>query len=212
MSYAVVTGGTSGIGKAISDELEEREYEVLRLNSKVFDLNDLDEAIVFADNVTLPDVLVLNAGILPLDHLEDSTDDQDLRVMNVNFISHYYIAKKLVLRALKEHRKLLIIGISSISSRSETDNPMYGAAKAALSCLMRSLACIQPMFIRTAIISPGFVNTNLCPGECPPELIASVPLDREAEPEEIRPIIRAILDCEYINGSEFVVDGGKSCM
>ena len=57
-------------------------------------------------------------------------------------------------------------------------------------------------------MSPGFVRTNLVPGEIPKELIDTIPLKREGQPGEIARVVLFLINNEYINGSNIVIDGG----
>jgi 3-oxoacyl-[acyl-carrier protein] reductase len=105
-----------------------------------------------------------------------------------------------------------VINISSISGlMADVDTPIYGASKAALISLSKTLAVKYAPEVRVNCISPGFFDTNLVPEKTPQELIDPVPLGFEAQPKMILPVVDAILNCPYMTGANIVVDGGLSC-
>ena len=72
------------------------------------------------------------------------------------------------------------------------------------------MAKIAAPHVRVNCISPGFFNTNLVEGDTPQELIDQVPMLREAQPEEIIPVIDMLQKSTYMTGANIVIDGGLS--
>jgi 3-oxoacyl-[acyl-carrier protein] reductase len=105
----------------------------------------------------------------------------------------------------------VVINVSSISGlMADVDTPLYGASKAALISLSKTLAVKYAPEVRVNCISPGFFDTNLVPEKTPQGLIDPVPLKFEAQPIMILPAIDFLLNCPYVTGANLVVDGGLS--
>lgn len=206
---AYVTGASRGIGACVLGHLKCRGYRAYGISRTGPDFRcDLaTERVVFnTAHTAVYDLLVLNAGIMPL----DETNENDRRSMRLlNFETNYAF--------LTEAPKIVIEGGSIICIASvagvigDVDVPYYAAYKAALINLVRSMALkLIPAGIRVNAISPGFVKTGLVPGDTPQHLLDRVPMKREALPQELLPVVDALIDCPYITGQNIIVDGGLS--
>jgi len=158
------------------------------------------------------DVAILNAGrmVLP-EQLEDCAD---IFALNFRF-NHFFLS------ALCEEEGgwsdvirdggVVILNASSAGVVGHGEAPFYAAMKAALINLSRSYAkLLAGRGIRVNCFSPGYTITDLVAGEFPEELLDRVPLRRRARPEEMIPVVEALISCEYITGQNIVVDGGYS--
>lgn len=152
------------------------------------------------------DVLVNNVGILPLKSFFDIEIPEYFELININLNSIFFLTKEIV----KSYSEISnIINIASVSGMtSNPDDVAYGMTKAALINFTKSLAKLLAPKTRVNCISPGFIKTNLVPGETPKELIEQIPLKFEASPKVIAKTVIFILENEYVNGSNIVVDGG----
>jgi NAD(P)-dependent dehydrogenase (short-subunit alcohol dehydrogenase family) len=104
-----------------------------------------------------------------------------------------------------------IINIASVAGiTGDPDAPIYSACKAGIINFTRSMAKIAAPKVRVNCISPGFFNTNLVEGDTPQELIGKVPMEREAEPIEIIPVVHMLQTSTYMTGANIVIDGGLS--
>lgn len=208
----IVTGASSGIGREIYRYLlNYPPVPVVGVSRRGPDIAaDLErfqpeEFLAELHRLHGPDikirVLVNCAGVMRI----PETDVRHL--MAVNFWAPYELTR--VLEPLMDTGSC-IINIGSLSGiRHEQDFPVYSATKAALHSLTASDACrLAPRGIRVNTISPGFFRTNLVDSPTPEELVMCIPLAREAETVELLPVVQAIIDCEYITGSNVVVDGG----
>lgn len=206
---AIVTGASSGIGQSIYSHLQTHGMDVVGISRRgpdAFVDFDVEEAGYFS-RVEPVDHLVLNHGMMPLEEYE--AIDQILRV---NFLSFYHT---LYLQALhgkpvKPRGSILIIA-SVAGVTGDEDVPFYASLKAGLLNLVRSYAPrLWEQRIRINAISPGFVKTNLVPGDPPEELINEIPMGREASPNELLPAVDFLLRCEYVTGQNVIIDGGSS--
>ncbi len=214
---AIVTGASSGIGKAIYEELKKDDFSrvigVSRRGPDIYaDITEdpehlqskiLDELDLKSSRVSL---LVNNAGIMPFDVA------QDRRVFDVNFWGAYNMIN--ILADVFAYGAC-VINIASISGViHEEELPIYSASKAALISLTKSLAKRYAPSVRVNCISPGlFFPTDLVPGEeQPPQwLIDKIPMGKFGNPESLAEIVEMIYSNTYMTGANIIVDGGASC-
>lgn len=208
---AVVTGASSGIGKAIYEGLQDT-FEVYGLSRRGPDITEDVRNLGPGRQTVLPrgkvHLLVNAAGIMPF---EESRD-----VFETNFWGTWNMIQSLYPRlyaAGQEHPGLpCIINIASISGiNGEADLPIYAASKAAVINLTKSLAKRFAPMIRVNSVSPGLFDTNLTSDSAPEALIRQVPIGREEDPRELVGVIRAVYETSFMTGSDVVVDGGVTC-
>ncbi|MHA7836763.1 MAG: SDR family NAD(P)-dependent oxidoreductase [bacterium] len=161
--------------------------------------------------------LVHSAGIalpVPVDDLDEESWD---RVLDINLRSQALLVRAM-LPDLRRHAGSAIVGVASINAiLGNGANPAYGASKAGLLGLTRSLADrLGSDGIRVNAICPGYVRTPM-----QDDALAAVPgleamyerqcmLGRMAEPEEIARAVRFLLSDEasFVTAEFLVVDGG----
>jgi 3-oxoacyl-[acyl-carrier protein] reductase len=213
---ALVTGSSSGLGKAMYEHFISLGYNVIGVSktgsSYLFDLGIEESRTLFIDTVKQSkkfsgslDILVNCAGVL---HLDETNMVKSLEMVSINLIAVWDLIEKLY-PLMNEGGN--IINIASVSGmRADPDTPLYGATKAGVISLTKSYAkkFSTGKVIRVNSISPGFFNTNLVPGNAPPELLAEVPFGREADPKEILTVVDMILTTPYLTGVNIPVDGG----
>jgi NADP-dependent 3-hydroxy acid dehydrogenase YdfG len=192
----VITGASSGIGEAAAkhlaadgalvslgarrkDRLDRLAGEIRKTGGKVHTaVTDVVrradvEALVRGARETFGrvDVLVNNAGIMPLSPFERlKVDDWD-RMIDVNVKGLLYgIAA--VLPLMKEQRSGHIINVSSVAGHKvRPGNAVYAATKHAVRVISEGLRMeVKPYGIRTTIISPGAVATELADSVTEPDL------------------------------------------
>ncbi|HLZ03172.1 MAG TPA: acetoacetyl-CoA reductase [Bradyrhizobium sp.] len=234
---ALVTGGTRGIGAAISKALKNAGYKVAAsyagndAAAEKFKAEtgvpvykwDVASFEACADGIKKVEaelgpieVLVNNAGITRDTAFHKMTLDQWNAVINTNLGSLFNMTRHVIegMRARKFGR---IINISSINGqKGQFGQVNYSAAKAGDIGFTKALALENAKGgITVNVIAPGYINTEMVQA-VPKEIleknvITQIPVNRLGEPEEIA---RAVLflaadDAGFITGSTLTVNGGQ---
>jgi pteridine reductase len=158
------------------------------------------------------DVLVNNASNFYPTPLGTVTPEQWHDLVGSNLKAPLFLSQAL-LPALKAARGVIINIVDVHSQRPLRDHPVYGAAKAGLAMLTRSLAKDLGPHIRVNGVSPGAI---LWPDEGMSEalragIIKQTALKRSGEPEDIaNTVLFLVRDAPYITGQIIAVDGGRS--
>jgi 3-oxoacyl-[acyl-carrier protein] reductase len=163
------------------------------------------------------DILVNSAGFTkPIPHGDlDALDDDFIdRMFAVNWRGQF-AAIRTFAPMLKASGDGLVVNISSIAALNGAgSNIAYGAAKAGIDVMGKSLARALAPQVRVMTVSPGVVSTGFVPGrgaEFNEKAAASTPLKRVAIAEDVAD---AVLACathlSYSTGTTIIVDGGRS--
>jgi len=193
----IVTGASSGIGKAISLFLLEKGSTVYGLGRSVeaiekfplffpiaIDLNDLDVVENITKELTKKigylDGLICAAGFGRFGGLEQFSRTQILSMINVNFTAHVLMTK-IVLPIFKAQKSGYIIFLGSEAALSGSKNgSIYCASKFALRGFAQSLrADCAKSSVKISVINPGMVDTaffetlSFSPGELPENFIST---------------------------------------
>lgn len=227
MKYALVTGSTRGIGKAIGDQLTENGYTVFRNGRtpnekyKYFiraDLSSLDEVTILADSLLQQteqiDAIILNAGATCKKAMNEITPEDWLAVMNTNVTIPFFLIQRLA-EHIAEKGCILFIS-SAMSLWPHATSIPYGVSKAAVNMLAQSLVKeFSAKQIRVNVICPGFIDTDWQRGKpawLKEKIEGKTALNRFGTPEEIADMCLSILNNPYINGTIVRVDGGYGMM
>ncbi len=219
MKRVLITGGSRGIGKAISDLFRERGWEVLAPTRQEMNLSDsksiadycasLDETI---------DAIVNNAGINNIATLDKLDDDLFGEMLQVNLKAPVQIVRCLQDK-LKVNTIAHVVNVSSIWGFVSKEGRLgYAAAKTGIIGATRTMALeLGRDNVLVNAVAPGFVNTELTKQNNTPEQIAEIesklPLGRMAEPEEIAKFVYFLASDEntFITGQTILIDGGYTC-
>ena len=229
---AVVTGGSSGIGKAICKVLADEGCQVVNISrrrepkeggvpvdmlpnikTELCDVTDVRklQKIIEKYNLSGIDILINNVGMLPLKNFLEQTKDDYNKIMNTNFMSAVF-ATQAALKIMLKRDGGSIVNIASTSGlKADPDTPIYGASKAALINFTESIAGQYGDKIQCNCICPGFIDTCLVtegPG-IPESEVKKVPMGRIGKPEEIAEVVIWVLKSTYMNGAVITVDGGR---
>jgi NAD(P)-dependent dehydrogenase (short-subunit alcohol dehydrogenase family) len=214
---AVITGGDSGIGRAVAIAYAREGADVLI--SYLDEHDDAQEtrkwveqagrkAVLVPGDVADPahcrsiidtamsefghlEVLVNNAAMQRThDKIEDIPDEEWDRTLATNLSAFFYLTK-----AALPHLKpgASIIGTSSVNSDTPTPTLLpYDVTKAGIANMVAALAqLLGPRGIRANSVAPGPIWTPLIPSTMPAEQVekfGSVPLDRPGQPAEVAPV------------------------
>jgi 3-oxoacyl-[acyl-carrier protein] reductase len=143
----------------------------------------------------------------------ETSDDEWDRSFQLNLRQQWLVAQE-VLPPMREAGGGSIVAIASVSGlTASTNHGGYGAAKAGLISLVRTLAVENAgAGIRVNAVAPGTIDTVARSGAGDDALIEKVPMGRRGRPEEIAAAVRFLSSDEasYITGQVLVIDGGAS--
>ena len=237
---AVITGGTTGIGKAIAEKFlkegaivgicsniesdVEKAVEELSaygtVRGMVVNIAEKaeDEAFVkaMAEEFGHIDILVNNAGITKDAQFYKMTDEQFNAVIDVNLRGNYYMTKA-VIPFMMEKKYGKIIHLSSVSAfNGNFGQSNYAASKAAIIGMTRVQAKELGKYnINVNAIAPGTIMTDMyaaVPEEVRNRTLSIIPLKRYGAPEDVAnlALFLASDEASYISGQVITIDGGKN--
>ena len=234
---AVVTGGTRGIGEAISKALLAAGYKVAATyhgneeaaakfkaatgaNVYKWDVSDYNACVeglakVEADLGPI-DVLVNNAGVTKDGFFHKMTPEQWYGVINTNLNSLFNMTRP-VWEGMRERKFGRVICISSINGqKGQAGQVNYSAAKAGDLGFVKALAQEGARVgVTVNAICPGYINTDMVKAIAPEvvakNILPQIPLGRLGEPEEIgrAVVFLAADDAGFITGSTLTVNGAQ---
>lgn len=233
MRRAIVTGGSSGIGRAIVRLLLEAGYAVVSLDCKPnplahpalrtigVDLTD-EAATAEAARQAVADgavtTLVHNAGAMRPALLAD-VHLEDLAALTRLHVSAALILAQAVLPGMRAEHFGRIVLISSRAVLGLATRSAYAASKAAMLGLTRTWALeLGPDGITVNAVAPGPIETDMFHEVLPPgdariaKLAASIPVRRLGQPEDVARAVMFLADpgSGFITGQTLFVCGGTS--
>jgi len=238
--FILVTGASSGIGKAIAIECSRMGAKVIvtarnkeRLNETyskleggghvqlIADLSKTGEIEKLINELPVLDGLVHSAGLaepLPFQFLNKEKLE---KIFDVNFTAPTLITQQLI-KSKKINKNASVVFISSISGVycSSNGGSAYSASKGAINGLVKGMALdLAPKFIRVNCVNPGMINTNIFENgaiseEQLKEDMKKYPLKRYGEPEEVAfAVIYLLSDAsKWVTGSNLLIDGGYTLL
>ena len=234
---AVVTGGTRGIGAAISKALKAKGYSVAAsyagndaaaaafkaetgIHVYKWDVSSYDACVAGLAQVVKDlgpvEVLVNNAGITKDGMFHKMTPEQWYAVINTNLNSLFNMCRP-VIDGMREKNFGRIINISSINGqKGQMGQTNYSAAKAGDIGFSKALAQENAKKgITVNVICPGYIGTEMVravPKDVLDKvIIPQIPVGRLGEPEEIARcvVFLAADDAGFITGSVLSANGGQ---
>jgi NAD(P)-dependent dehydrogenase (short-subunit alcohol dehydrogenase family) len=233
---ALVTGATSGIGRAAAEKLADHGAEVIvhgrdaarggavvdaitaaggKARFAAVDLSQPAGPADLAGQAGAVDILVNNAGSSwfgPTEELELSTFDQ---LFAADVRAPYFLVAALAPK-MAARGSGSIINVGSMAGQGGMPGgAAYGATKAALASMTRSWAAeFSPAGVRVNAVASGPVYTAIQPPEQTEAVGATTIMNRAAQPSEIAEVIAFLASpkASYITGAVVAADGGRTAI
>lgn len=235
-NVAIVTGGTRGIGREISEGLKAEGYDVVALYAgndgaaKEFkdstgcaaykaDVADFDACAAVVEKIVKKhgpiDVLVNNAGITRDGMLHKMSLENWHNVIETNLTSCFCMCRAVV-PGMRDAGKGRIINISSINGqKGQMGQANYSAAKAGMLGFTKALALESARKgITVNAICPGYIKTEMTEAmdsSVLETIVKQIPQGRMGHPSEIAAIVSFLVSekAAYITGATISANGGQ---
>lgn len=234
--YALVTGGSRGIGRAICVRLAQEGYQVI-INyasneaeaKKTFEMMDGNGELLPFDvsnaeqtKTALSDwqkrhpedyieVIVNNAGIRRDNVMALMPDNDWHRVVDITLSGFFNVTQPL-LPAMQLHKFGRIINMASVSGlKGLPGQTNYSAAKGGIIAATKALAQeVARRGITVNAVAPGFIKTDMTEGLDENELKKLIPANRFGTPEEVADLVAFLVspNAGYITGNVVSINGG----
>ena len=233
---AIITGGTRGIGKAVSLGLQAHGFTVVanyagnEAKAKAFtdetgipayrwDVGDhqacLDGCARVAEEVGPIDVVVNNAGITRDGTLHKMSFDDWNEVMRINLGGCFNMAKA-TFPGMRERGWGRIVNIGSINGQAgQYGQVNYAAAKSGIHGFTKALAQEGAKFgVTVNAIAPGYIDTDMVAAVPPPvleKIVAKIPVGRLGQASEIARGVNFLCSENggFVTGSTLSINGGQ---
>ncbi len=246
----IVTGGTSGIGLGVTELLAAEGANVVTMSIQraegeavekrltaegrqvVFHYGDVTKEDDIRGVIELAvkrfgrlDAVHSNAGLLRNFKIPDMKLEEFHALINVNLLGPALLAKHAVPVMERQGKGVMVFTTSVAADIGFPAHAIYGASKAALVAMIRSLTTDHsPKGIRFVGVSPGTIDTPMlaasCEGWSTPrevlyaEVAKKIPVQRMGQPLDVAKAVAFLIsdDAGFINGSIVQLEGGTLCL
>ena len=233
--FALVTGGSRGIGAAIAAALaeagaavavnyRERADQAAAVVAKIVSAggraisvgadvsrSDAVAALVKQAATALGpiDILVNNAGLAIPRGIDDLTEAEFDQTIAVNLKSAF-LCSQAVLPAMRAGKWGRIVNITSGAARGAgAIGVHYNASKAGMEGLTRGYAArLVKQGITVNAVAPSLIETDMMAGNT--DLVRNIPLGRLGQPDEVAQAVLMVLGNDYMTGQTIVLNGGMT--
>ncbi len=234
---ALVTGGTRGIGEAVSRALLQAGMTVIATYHSndhaaqafartsgitgvyKWDVGDFDACAKGVKTVEEHhgpiDILVNNAGITADATLHKMQQEQWSAVIHTNLNSCFNMCRN-VIEGMRDRRYGRIVNISSINGqKGQFGQTNYAAAKAGILGFTKALALeTAHCGVKVHAVAPGYTETDMVsavPEKVRAQIIEQIPVGRLGHPDEIARAVRFLAseDAGFVTGATFSLNGGQ---
>jgi NAD(P)-dependent dehydrogenase (short-subunit alcohol dehydrogenase family) len=229
---ALVTGGASGIGEAVTHRLlvegasvacldlnaEAAPSGVLSIAGDVSRSTDVEAAVASVERDLGPiDILVCSAGV-PGNSLAtvDVTDEEWRRVMAINADGVFY-CDRAVIPGMVARGYGRIVNVASIAGKE--GNPMAAAYSASKAAVIAMTKAIGKDLARTGVlvncVAPAVIETPILGGisqEHVDYMVERIPMGRMGQPEEVAALVCWLVsdECSFSTGAVYDISGGRA--
>ncbi len=235
---AIITGASSGIGKACARLFAREGAKVVLVARRMEALEDLaseikrdgGEAIPLKADVSNPEdvnrvvdetvkvygtvnILINNAGLTQDNLALKLTTQQWEEVLKVNLLGTFYFCQA-VFRPMRKDRYGKIVNTASVAIKGNIGQANYAASKAGVVALTRTLALEYARAgIRVNCVAPGVIETPMTESfseDMRKKILERIPLGYLGRPEDVAylHLFLASPESDYITGQVFFIDGG----
>jgi 3-oxoacyl-[acyl-carrier protein] reductase len=232
---ALVTGGSRGIGAAISKALARAGAAVaINYRERADDANRLVDSIAKADGRAIAisadvsqtsavanmvkrvkselgsiDILINNAGIAITRGIDDLSEADFDQTIAINLKS-VFLCTQAVLPMMRAKRWGRIVNISSGAARGAGSiGPHYNASKAGIEGLTRGYAArLVKEGITVNAVAPSLIETDMMRGQ--EKLVSRIPLGRFGKADEVAQAVMMLVDNDYMTGQTVAMSGGMA--
>ena len=234
--YALVTGGSRGIGRAICIKLAQEGYQIiinyasneveaqntLEMTGNKGEILRFDVSNAEQTRTALSDwqsrhpedyieVVVNNAGIRRDNVMALMPEDDWHRVLDITLSGFYNVTQPL-LPAMQLHKFGRIVNMASVSGlKGLPGQTNYSAAKGGIIAATKALAQeVARRGITVNAVAPGFIKTDMTEGLDEAALKKTIPANRFGTPEEVADLVAFLVspNAGYITGNVVSINGG----
>ena len=236
--YALITGGTKGIGFSVAKCLGQMDYDLLltygtdteaarkavtilseyKINATALKADSSEKKAIdivsqhIENRGVKLDVIVFNSGVTCRDSFEEMKLEDWDRVFFANVHYPTFLLQRLINNI--NHGGSIIFTGSLMGILPHAMSLSYGVTKSAVHSLVKNLVkFLAPRDIRVNAVAPGFVDTEWQknkPAEIRKNIEDKISLNRFCDPDELAGVYKLLIENSYINGEIIIADGGYS--